>query len=717
MPQEFKAACRGCHGGCVHILTVEDGKVTKIRPDKDSPLNKGRACVKGMSIIEQMYHPDRLLHPLRRKGPRGAGTWERISWDEAYDIIAEKTGALIRDYGPECISSFTGTGRHLLPYLSRFGHVLGSPNFSTAGGLICFGPRVHIAAMTNGPFCGVDYYGQKKPELILVWGTNPAVSGPDGELQWMVKDAVKAGIPMVVIDPHPTELALKARLWLKIRPGTDGALALGMLNHLISNDLYDHDFVENWCHGFEALAARCREYDLDKVSKITWLPKEQIVAATEMIASAKPMSMEWGCALEQTVNAIQTCRAVYMIPAITGNYDVPGGFVESLEIAPVADTLTDRLSPEVRAKTIHGGIANAKNEPMSPPYYALEAMKTKEIRCVFTHANNSLLTLPDSRHTYECLKCLDFFVYMDIFMTPTAELADIVLPAALWPELDCVFCMPEKGEQAVLCQQKLVQVGECKADEEVFIEICKRLGLDYGADDYRELIEGLLREMGRRRPEYAGIDFDKFRKLGYIEPKRDYYNYKKRGGFPTPTGKYELYSTGLEKAGGDPLPFYVEGPESPVSRPDLLEKYPLILTTGRRQQPYFASNNRQIKSLRKLAPFPQVTMHPNTAARYGIAQGDWVFIETEHGRITQKAKLLPEMDERYVNCEFGWWYPEAGAPGWGWDESNANILTPGGPPFDPYFGAYQMRGILCRIYKNPNCQIEARYHKWMKEEG
>lgn len=720
---EFKAACRGCHGGCMYLLTVENGKVVKARPDPNGPLNKGHACVKGLSIVEQMYHPDRLLYPMKRVGERGSGNWKRISWDEAYEEIASRMGSLRDTYGPECISIITGTGRHHLPQFWRFGNILNTPNATSSGALICLGPRKNAGELCGGLFCGADYYGETKPAGILVWGADPSVSGADGELQWHIKDAAKAGTPLIVVDPRPTELAKQAEIWLRLRPGTDGALALGILNVIISENLYDHDFVDNWTHGFEELKERCAQWPVEKVSEITWVSAEDIIKAARRIATIKPLSMEWGCAIEQSTNAIQTCRAIFMIPALTGNYDVPGGFVESMEIAPTADLLFDRLSPEQAAKCISGGYP-LNDGTLSPklfahPWLVLDAMKTEQpykIRGLFAHANNTLLSVPDSKHTYECLKHLDYFVYMDFFMTPTAELADIVLPAALWPEIDSLFCMPEFGDQAALCMQKVVQTGECKSDEEFFMELCRRMGLDYGADSQEEILNGSLAELGRRRPEYAGLDFEKFKELGWIEPKRTYFNYKARGGFHTPTGKFELYSTRLEQGGCDPLPDWQEVPESPVSRPELAEDYPLVLTTGARIQQYFISNNRQVKSLRRAAPYPIVSIHPETAARCGVKDGDWVWIENQRGRITQKARLDGGLDRRVINCQMGWWYPEALAPEYDWALSNVNVLTCGEVPCDTVGGAYQLRALLCKIYPNPEgYAIEERLENWLNQ--
>ena len=717
---EYKAACRGCHGGCMHILTVEDGRVVKVRPDPDGPLNRGRACVKGMSVIEQMYHPDRLLHPRRRVGPRGSGRWEDVSWDEALDEIAQRLTALMAEHGPETVALISGTGRHHLPQFWRFANVLGTPNATSAGALICLGPRKNAGELCCGHFAGVDYYGETRPGGILVWGANPAISGADGELTFLIRDAMKEGIPLIVVDPKPNELTRAAKLWLPLRPGTDGALALGILNILIREELYDRDFVERWTHGFDALAARCAEYDLPRAAAITGLDPALIREAAREIARIKPLALEWGTAIEQSVNAVQTCRAIFMIPALTGNYDVPGGFVESMEIAPTADILLDRLSPEMARKCISGGYplcdGTASPKLFAHPYLTLDAMRTGKpypVRALIASANNTLISMADSRHSRECLNALDYFVYMDLFMTPTAELADIVLPAALWPEVDSVFCMPEFGDVAALCMQKVVQVGECRADEDVFLELSQRMGLDYGAATQREILDNeILGELARRRPEYAGIDFEKFKELGWIAPARTYRNYEKRG-FHTPTGKFELWSTVLERSGADPLPSWTEPPETPVSRPDLLAEYPLILTTGSRVTPFFVSNNRQIKSLRRRHPFPLVSMSAATGERYGIRPGDWVWIETPRGRITQKAAFLADMPDGVVSCEMGWWYPEAGAPGYGWDESNANILTIGAPPCDPVGGAYQLRALLCRIYSNPGCAIEARYEAWM----
>ena len=267
----------------------------------------------------------------------------------------------------------------------------------------------------------------------------------------------------------------------------------------------------------------------------------------------------------------------------------------------------------------------------------------------------------------------------------------------------------------LLSQQKCVQVGECKSDEEFILELCRRAGWNYGFINQKDMLEGQIREMIRRRPELAGITVEQIREKGYLEPGRTYENYKTRG-FHTPTGKSRIlvhcHGAGRSRptsvlagtAGDTGIQFGAFGgiPADSYHRQPATELHPV-------------SNNRQIRSLRKLEPFPIVTLHPATAEKNGIEEGDWVWIENQRGRITQKAHLDSGMAENVVNAQFGWWYPEAGAPEYGWQESNANILTAAAPPDDHYLGSYQLRGLLCRVYPNPDCTIEQRYEQWLRQ--
>ena len=518
--EKIKTTCRSCHGGCGVILTLENNKVVKIQPDQDSPLNQGRICPKGLAALEILYHPDRLRYPMKRLGKRGEGKWERISWDEAYYILTKNINLLEEKYGIESIAVMHGTGRHHHRHIRRFANALGTPNCVSSGHCICFGPRVLACQFTYGTFPVVDYYGKTKPACILVWGANPAVSGADCELQFHIKDAVRAGTKLIVIDPIPNELTKKAALWLRIRPGSDGALALGILNILISEELYDKQFVEKWTYGFAELKERCKKYNPKLVSEITWISEEQIIAAARMIAKVKPLSLEWGCAIEHTPNSFQTVRAIGMIPALTGNFDIPGGFIEGMDALPGIDILRGSLSDEQRDKCIGAKAfpflaGKANMNPSSHPPLTLEAMITGKpypIKGALIFGNNSLLSLPNSKNVYKALLNLDFISCMDLFMTPTAALADLVLPAASWMELDEVYGGPYRAEHVVLCQKKVIRTGECKADEEVFLELCKRLGRNYQAETVYDIFDEQLKGIGEKYPAYKDLDFEKLKK-------------------------------------------------------------------------------------------------------------------------------------------------------------------------------------------------------------
>lgn len=715
----IKTACHMCHGGCSALVTVTDGVAVKIVPDPDGPLNRGRMCPKGLAGLELLYHPDRLKYPMKRLGPRGSGQWQRISWDEALDMITEHVDKIRRESGPEAIVVAQGTGRHHLKHTNRFANALGTPNWMEPGTAQCFFPRVATGNLTYGTMPVVDYYGPVNPGLLLIWGSNPVNSGGDCELGIRCWDAVRKGSKLIVVDPRRTELAKRAEYWLRLRPGTDDALALGFLHIIIKEELYDKAFVEKWTYGFDKLAQRVEPYTPEYVSRITWVPAEQILGAARLFAQTKPAALEWGCALEHTPNCFQTVRALAMLPGITGNFDIPGGFIEGMHVMPEADILIHKITEEQGKKRLgesaypllagHGGECPAAHVPA-----VMRAMLEGEpyqIRGLLCFGNNGIISFADSTKVRKAYENMEFISCMDLFMTPTCELADVVLPAACWMELDEVYSGPSLADHVILTMQQVTRTYECRSDEEVFVELAKRLNLDYEADSIYKIYNDQLRAVGEKYPEYKDLNWETMKQLHYLEFPIEYKQYEKRGRFQTPTGKMELWSTVMESMGLDPLPDYHESPESPYSTPELLQEYPLILTTGGRDRFYFISEGRQVPRLRRGSPFPRVEIHPDTAAKYGIADGDWVWIETKRGKITQKALVTDGINPRVINCAMGWWYPEVETPDHGWNESNCNILTSQDPPYDPNSGTYQLRGLLCRISKNPDCTIEQRFRE------
>lgn len=710
----YKTACHVCHGSCIAEVTVEDGRVTDIRPDPDGIMNKGRMCPKGLLSKELIYNPDRLLHPLKRTGKRGEGKFEQITWDEAYDIIAENLIAIEKKYGMEAVAIAQGTGRHHLPYTARFANAIGTPNWFEPGSAQCFFPRIHAGAATFGFMPSADYYSDVNPSVMLVWGCNPSVSGADAESRYCFLDALKKGTRLVVIDPCRNNLEPYADHWLQLRPGTDDALALGMLHVIIGEALYDRDFVENWCSGFEELKERVGEYPPERAAEICGLTAEEIVSAARYIASADTLAMEWGCAIEHTPNCFQTVRAIALLLAVTGNIDKKGSMIESMHVLDEPELLEDHLGDIQRAKRLgeHHKMLSGAHKPFSSAHIptVFEAMRTGKpypVRALMLCGNNGLSGFADSKRTLETWMGLDFICCQDMFLTPSALLADVILPVCTWLEVDSLTASPGGSDHAILCQQAVVPpVGECKPDEVIFQELCARLGRDWGAKDLDEILDKRLDRL-RTFPGYEGVTLEKLRKTGWAAVPIEYEQYKHRAArgekaFNTPSGKVELYSHIMEDFGFDPLPFYAEPPESPVSRPDLAEEYPLVLTTGTRINAFFVSEQRQVPSLRRMNPWPLATLHPDTASSYGIKDGDWIFIESPRGRITQKARVTDKMRPGVVNCQMGWWFPEAKDKPWfGMFEVNANVLTSMDPPFDPAMGTYQLRGLLCRIYPNP----------------
>jgi anaerobic selenocysteine-containing dehydrogenase len=696
--QVFKSVCRICHGGCGALVFVAKGRVVRVKGDPASPMSKGWMCVKGASTPEIANHPDRLRHPLRRKGERGSGQWETVSWNEALDDIAARLDNFRRQSGPESIALGQGTGRHHYMHTVRFANALGTPNWYEPGLAQCFIPRITVCNLTYGGFVVGDYYGEVSPKCILFWGHNPLVSGADGELAISTKRALDKGATGIAIDPRRSETAKRCKLWLPLRPGTDAALALAMIHVIISEKLYDEEFVEKWTTGFSELKKHVEPFTPEWAEAITWVPAADIAAAAKTYALNKPAVLEWGVAIEQNPNSLQTVRAIAILRGLTGNIDIPGGDILGMNILRSYPTLKDKL-PKTMAKKRLGGddyklLAGWRALMPSAHIPALFAtMRTGEpyrVRALLIFGNNPLVTVANPREVYEGLKKLDLLVVTDLFMTPTAAMADYLLPAAFWPEVEQVIGYPLVAENMVMAQQKITQVGECRQDEWIMDELAKRLGLPGSGESLEDIMNHQL--------EPLGITYRQLKQQGVVYPPHEYRKYEKNG-FKTPSGKVELYCNRLKRMGYDPLPTYKEPPEGPLQTPELTREFPYVLTTGSRRREFFHSEHRQIPSLRKRRPDPQVELHPEVAALHGIGEGDWVIISSPRGSIRMKALITAEINPRVINIEHGWWFPEKSGPGYGVWESNANILTSNAPPYDPAFGSYQLRGLLCRVEK------------------
>ncbi len=694
----YRTSCGMCHGGCGVLVYTQDGRITRIEGDPDSPLNKGALCGKGLASLQHVYNPARIQYPLVRTGRRGEGKWRKISWNEALNGIAAQIERIKGEFGVEAIAIGQGTGRHHFSFTIRFANALGTPNWCAPGMAQCFLPRVTASKLTFGDLIICDYYGNIRPACILVWGHNPVHTSPDGEMGFRFLDSWKAGSKIITIDPRLSETAAISDLWLQVRPGTDAALALSMIKVIIDENLYDRHFVCSWTIGFEQLRERVEKCTPQWAEEITWIPAEKILQAARIFATTKPSCLEWGVALEQTPNCLQNLRALTALTALTGDIDIPGGNVFGMHILRQFPAGYDWLSTEIQDRRLGADRFKllSSRDALTPTAHAptvFRAMLTGKpypIKAFLVFGNNSLITYANPREVYQSLSNLDLLVVTDLYMTPTAELADIVLPAASWLEVDSVRGYPLRAENVVLVQQKITQVGEARQDQEIMIELARRLKLPWGTESLEEIMDYQL--------EPLGVNFRQMKERGYISVAPKYLKYR-NSGFATPSGKVELYSSVLERLGYDPLPAYAELPESPFSEPDLNKNYPLILTTGSKSPVFFHSEGRQVPYLREVEPDPMVEINPETARKFGIEEGSWIWIETLRGRITQKVRLTNGIDPRVIHAPHGWWFPEMPSPDHGLWQSNANVLTRNGPPYDPAMGSYQLRGLLCKIYK------------------
>jgi anaerobic selenocysteine-containing dehydrogenase len=736
-----RAICFGCWLQAGVLATVEDGKVVKLSGEPGHPVNHGWICERSRAFIEHLYHEDRLNYPLKRRGQRGEGKWEKISWEQALDEVSEKLVRIKAESGAEAVASVGGTGRGFSEMFKvRFMNLFGSPNHANAGQWCSVVSRqIHAAVYGAGASRAV-----KPPcKCAVIWGGNPAEA-----FACIFPQHIKAkrkGTKYIVIDPKYSETAARlADYWLKLRPGTDAALALGWLNVIIAEELYDKDFVDQWCHGFDELKDRARRFPPDKVAEITRIPEEQIVQTARLYATSRPASIIWGVKSDmQGINVTGITQAKCILRAITGNLDVIGGDMlsgpcEKANYGALMECM-DRLPAEQRKKQLGaeahrlwGFPGYEMIEEVAKPYWygkglsagflpgchepaiwtAILDGKPYPVRGLICGACNPLIAYPNTKRVYEALKSpnLELLVVAEQWMTPTAMLADYVFPITNWLEHPQLYTQTFQGSgNAASIGQRVVEpLYERRTDYELYRELGLRLGQNkYWRKSLEEewdyCLEPLLGELNLTSSEEFALK-QRFWSPPAIEKRYQQIDPEtgKPRGFATPTGKVELYSTVLEKLGYDPLPGYEEPPETPVSRPELAKKYPFILITGARFRPMHHSEHRQIRSLRRLYPYPTVEINPDTARQLGIGEGDWTVIETLRGKIKQKAKLTSRIPPRMVECQHGWWFPEEIGEDpvlFGTFEYNVNVLTPDSEEFcDPATGAVTFGPLLCRIY-------------------
>ncbi len=638
--------------------------------------------------------------------------WERITWDEALDAVAQRLTTAATAGGPESVcfstsSPSTSAISDAIEWVQRLVRAFGSPNFSNYMELCGWGrflaPLYTFGASVPGTYLpDLDNAG-----CILYWGYNPSVARLAHATSTVAALARRARL--VVVDPRKAGLAAKADHWLRVRPGTDAALALSLIHVMIENGWYDADFVRDWTNAAEVvdgatvwdlLAARCAQFTPEVAEGITGVPAGDVVATARTLWESRPVAFYTWSGLEQHSGATQTIRAVDVLYALTGSLDVPGGNV-LFEAVPSNPVDGKELLARVRAPAV-----GADRRPLGPARFGFvtgedlySAALDGRITTLVGFGGNLVMAHADSARGRQALSRLDFFVHADLFVTPTGELADIVLPVASPFESEALkvgFEYSQDAQCLVQLRRPLVAPrGEARSDLRIVFDLATRLGL--GADFW----DGDVDAAFRHQLAPSGITLEELRAHpeGIRVPLTTRHRKYRQTGFATPSGRVELYSSTLAAHGYDPLPAFEE-PTGPLSRPDLADRYPLVLSCAKSLF-FCETQHRQVASLRKSAPDPQLEMHPSTAEARALAAGDWVSLETPEGSIRARVKPNASLDPGVVVAQHGWWQAcdELGLPGYppyGPGSANLNLVLRQGPS-DPVSGSSPLRASVCEV--------------------
>lgn len=729
----------GCHAvGCGVKLFVKDGKLVKVEGDPDHQLTKGRLCVRCLDLKEAVYSPDRILHPMKRDPKdRGKDKWERITWDEATDLIVTKTEEIRAKYGSEAICTYQGTGREAVRYgFTLSSKVLRTPNTCYAqSGWSCMGPRqTAMTMMLGSAYIELDYNGGsldtwddpdwRRPDYVFCLGKQPLASNPDGLWGHALIELMKRGTKLIMVDPRMNWLSIRAEQAIQLLPGTDGALCLAILHVLIGEDLYDHDFVDRWCYGFDELAERVKKYTPEMAAETCGIDASEIYECARKLAydgGKTRWSLLMGVAVDQNPNGCQVTQCLIAMAAITGNLDVPGGTVVGVQMQFEMTGATDFMGDELKNKCIGWDVYPIVKVLLNTthPDITLECLETGrpyELKMAWIDSTNLLSPTCSAqpKRWHDALKKMEFTVAKEMFMTPTVmALADVVLPLSTWAEHDGIV-MTNQGCQMGIAGaiNKGLQIGECKSDLEMLIHFQKAFyeRVWHEEPPYQTVEEFLEDDVAKldttwgelKEKVVASNDIGGYRKYekGLIRPDG-------KVGFQTATGRVELWSTGYANLGDDPLPYYFPPKLGKEARPDLAKEYPLTMTTGARYYASFHSEHRQLPSLRDLVPDPWLEIHPDTAAKLGIKDGDEVTIENPWGIAHEIAKVTPVVRPDVVGAAHGWWFPEQDGEEpnlFGVWKSNINSLVPHRVLGKMGFGA-PYKQLPVKVYKTPNEEL------------
>jgi anaerobic selenocysteine-containing dehydrogenase len=677
-----KSVCMLCFMVCGIDAYVKDGKLVKVEGMKDHAATKGVLCPRGRRLPDYVYAPDRLKHPMMRDKN---GNLQRASWDEALSAIADKLSRIKEEHGPRAVGVNVGSigAENILisAFAQRWRAAFGTPNFFSIEAH-CFRARIMARLFTFGSYPLSDI---EHAECVILWGHNPDASEPP--IAAKLHELADKGLKIIAIDPMRTPLA-KRGFHVPIRPGTDAALALGMMNAIIREGLYDKEFVEKYATGFDGLKEHVREYDPERVAGLCGIPSSDIYMIARIFAGAHGACIEQGInSLDQHINGFQNSRALAILQAITGNYNKPGGWcvnpftrLADLRLPVEEEPLGAKEFPIFRS---FWGMTSPYGQQMVLPDAILHG-RPYPIKAMIISAGNPVAAWPNSRRVKEAFESLDLLVVADLFMSQTAKLAHIILPVCSSAEtlgLAYNYGLTMGIPFAMLSKKLIEPIGESKPDWWIYSELGRKMGYHeyFPWQNDEAVVEYLLGPSGMTLKELL-VEHPE----GVMFGERSYEMPEK---IRTPSGKIEIYSKSLAEFGHDPIPVHKEPTQSPVNAPDLARDFPLILVTGARIPEYTHWQMKNIPQLRRLAPDPIAWVHPATGHEAGIVDGEDVLVETRTGKAKVKACVSEDLMPGVVSLTHGWE-----------EEANANLLNELDEK-DPITGYCEFRNLACRIRK------------------
>jgi cysteine desulfurase NifS len=704
--------CGICPAGCWVRAYLRGGRLEQVEPLPDHPM--GIMCRIGRHSPDIVYDPDRLRHPLRRIGPKGTHSFERISWDEAMETIVDRLQGIKTRFGPETAAIYTGRGSFDMAMCDFFqpegvavssaSSVLfpfGSPNTLGVGAL-CYVSFAMIAPhVTMGEMLITMDIDLEQAELVVIWGANPATDSPPLAHEQILR-ARRRGAEVIAIDPRRHRTAREAAAeWIPVRPGTDGALALGLIQVLIEEELYDEGFARNWSVGFEDLSRMAQHYRPEAVQGITGVPADTVRSLARRIAGARGASPVMYTGLEYSDSGVQAIRAVFTLWALAGQLDVPGGLLFRMKENVFPQNRSSLVpNPDLRKALGRNrfpvySLYRGESHAIALPDSVLKGEPYK-IRALLVLGASILTSWPSPALWRRTFEALDFMVCIDRYPTADSAWADIVLPAATGYEITSFM---RYGPLFKIREKMIEPVGEARNDFLILGDLARRLGyghlypqtedavLSHALAGTGFTLEEVRAAGGSVQLPAAMMQYRKWEK-GLLRPDG-------KPGFNTPTGKFEIASTLLEEHGYDPLPVYTEPKEGPLARPDLARRYPLIFNSGGRTVYDFRSQHHGVKGLVAQHSHPQVVLNAIDAEARGIANGDLVWVETLRGKVRYRARVSGDIAPGAVDAEMGGGGPLGPEA---WQECNVNELTDPGH-YDPISGFPIYKTLLCQVVR------------------